>query len=85
MTASDRVREEMGRFREALPRLLPELEGRWVVFRDGEVVSVHDDEEQAYRAAVEQFGPAGGQVIARVEPERTVPLSAAVLYQRAAR
>ena len=30
----------MGRFREALPRLLSELEGRWVVFQGGAVVSV---------------------------------------------
>ena len=85
MTTADRVREEMGRFREALPRLLSELEGRWVVFRDGEVVSVHDDEEQAYIAGMERFGPDGGQVIALVVPERVVPVSAAVLYQRAAR
>lgn len=42
---AERVREEMRRFEASLPRLMPLYRDRWVVFRDGNVVSVHDGEE----------------------------------------
>jgi hypothetical protein len=82
MTTAERVRQEMRRFEASLPRLMPLYAGRWVVFRDGNVVSVHDTEELAYRAGLETFGRHGGHVIARVAEPRVVPLSAAVAYQK---
>ena len=48
----------------SLPRLKPLYADRWVVFRDGEVASVHDSEEDAYRAGLARFGRQGGHVIA---------------------
>jgi len=72
----------MRRFEASLPRLKPLYADRWVVFRDGEVVSVHDSEEDAYRAGLAKFGRRGGQVIAKVADQIAVPLSAAVVYQK---
>ena len=59
MNTAERVRQEMRRFEASLPRLLPLYADRWVVFRDGEVVSVHDTEELAYRAGLQRFGRHG--------------------------
>lgn len=80
MNTAERVRQEMRRFEASLPRLLPLYADRWVVFRDGEVVSVHDTEELAYLAGLQRFGRHGGHVIAKVAEQRAVPLSAAVTY-----
>ena len=80
MSTAERVRQEMRRFEASLPRLLPLYADRWVVFRDGEVVSVHDTEELAYLAGLQRFGRHGGHVIAKVAEQRAVPLSAAVTY-----
>jgi len=79
---AERVRQEMRRFEASLPRLMPLYADRWVVFRDGDVVSVHDDEEAAYRAGIAKFGRHGGHVVAQVAEQRVVPLSAAIAYQR---
>ena len=80
MSTTERVRQEMRRFEASLPRLLPLYADRWVVFRDGEVVSVHDTEELAYLAGLQRFGRHGGHVIAKLAEQRAVPLSAAVTY-----
>lgn len=71
----------MRRFEASLPRLMPLYADRWVVFWDGEVVSVHDTEELAYRAGLEKFGRHGGHVIAKVAAQHAVPLSASVAYR----
>lgn len=55
MNTAERVRQEMRRFEASLPRLLPLYADRWVVFRDGEVVSVHDTEELAYLAGLQRL------------------------------
>jgi hypothetical protein len=81
MSTIERVRQEMRRFEASLPRLKPLYADRWVVFRDGDVVSAHDTEEQAYRAGLATFGRHGGHVVAKVADPRTVPLSAAVAYR----
>jgi len=81
MNTTERVRQEMRRFEASLPRLLPLHADRWVVFRDGEVASVHDTEELAYRAGLAKFGRHGGHVIARVAEQRTVPLTASAGYR----
>ena len=69
------VMEEMERFRAALPELLKTLPGKWVVFKDGEVRSVHDDEDAAFLAGMQAFGRDGGHVVACIEPERVWPVS----------
>ena len=66
MTSADKVLEEAQRFYEKLPELLVELQGKWVVFLDGEVRSVHDDENSAYEVATATFGPEIAFVIAQV-------------------
>jgi hypothetical protein len=44
MSTTEQVRREMRRFEASLPRLMTLYRDRWVVFRDGEVVSAHDTE-----------------------------------------
>jgi hypothetical protein len=61
-----RVSLEARRFRKSLRDLVPRYPDKWVVFRDGKVVSVHDSAEQAYVAGVKLFGPYGGNIIALV-------------------
>lgn len=82
MNTAERVRQEMRRFEASLPRLMPLYADRWVVFRDGDIVSLHDTEEQAYRAGLEAFGRHGGHVVAKVAEKRVIPLSAVVAYQK---
>jgi hypothetical protein len=81
MNTAERVRQEMRGFEASVPRLKPLYADRWVVFRDGEVVSAHDTEEAAYRAGLASFGRHAGHVIAKVAELRVVPLRAAVAYQ----
>jgi hypothetical protein len=80
MTTADRVKEEMARFEAALPGLLQTVRGRWVVFRDGNVVSIHDDARTAYEDGLRRFGPAGGHVVAPVEETQTIPITALVEF-----
>ncbi|MCG8556431.1 MAG: hypothetical protein MJD61_14250 [Proteobacteria bacterium] len=70
------VREESERFYAKLPELLPEMEGKWVVFRDGEVKSTHDDQDAALRTALKEYGMHGGYVIAEVAEVKPAHLSA---------
>ena len=72
----DQVFAETMRFRSVLTSLLSRYEGRWVVFRDGEVASSHDTEEQAYIAGLDRFGPEGAHVIALVRESQVVTLGA---------
>ena len=74
------VLEETKRFRAALPQLLEEHAGAWVVFMNGRVASVHDDHDAAYRAGLAEYGPDATYVVDRVELKRAVPLTAGVLY-----
>jgi len=80
MTVHDQVLEEMKRFEESLDSLMEEYRDKWVVFKDGKVVSAHDTEEDAYRSGIESMGHEGGYVVAQVSPIVTVPISAGVLY-----
>jgi hypothetical protein len=68
----DAVREEMDRFIAALPKLLREIPGKWVVFREGKVQSIHEDQDSAYVAGRRMFGSHGGQVIAQVAEIRPI-------------
>jgi hypothetical protein len=76
------VHEEMQRFREKLPELLKAMPGEWVVFRAGEVVSRHGDEQTAYAGGAQAFGADGGFVVARVVEEHPQPITAGVLFGR---
>lgn len=71
-----RVLAEAASFRAKLPVLLPRYSEQWVVFRDGEVVSAHASEEEAYVAGLDRFGPDGGHVVAVVRGPESVVLSA---------
>lgn len=75
-----RVAKESERFRAEIPQLLAQYGGKWVVFRDGTVVSVHPDEESAYLAGLQRFGLGGGHVVAVVREPEPVLLSAAVAF-----
>lgn len=55
-TIAEKVREEMHRFWAELPELRKRLEGRWVVFYQGEVVSDHATEDDALAAAASRPG-----------------------------
>lgn len=79
-TVSEKVLEETMLFRAALPELLKTHPGKWVVFKDGQVRSVHDDEAHAYESAVKAFGPGSGYVIAPVEETHSTPVTAAVMF-----
>ncbi|MBI5478799.1 MAG: hypothetical protein HY906_08090 [Deltaproteobacteria bacterium] len=75
-----KVLEETERFRAALPELIKQHPGRWVVFRDGQVVSDHATEDEAYRAAVARFGVTGGFVVAPVVEVEPTPVTAGVMF-----
>jgi hypothetical protein len=76
----ERVAKESARFRATIPQLLAQYGGKWVVFRDGAVVSVHPDEESAYVAGLQRFGPGGGHVVAVVREPEVVLLRAAIAF-----
>ena len=57
---------ESKRFHAALPALLSQYRGKWVLFRDGEVQGVFDDDDEAEREAVARFGHDGACVVAPV-------------------
>ena len=75
----EKVLAEMELFKKALPDLLAEYEGKWVVFQDGRVVEAFDDEDEAYVAAVERFGVGSGFLLKQVvEDTGPVPISGGV-------
>lgn len=79
-STADKVLQETLRFRAALPELLKDHPGKWVVFKDGQVQSVHDKEVEAYRAGLEKFGRNGGHVIAPVVEQKPAPVTAGVMF-----
>jgi len=75
------VREESARFRAALPLLLDRYPEKWVVFKDGEVQRVFDDEETAFVEAVRTYGIDTGFVIAQViEDPGPIPITAGIYF-----
>lgn len=77
---TDEVHEEMRRFRAALPQLRETLEGRWVVFYEGKVVSDHATDDECLHAATVNPGEDAPFVVVRVAEEIPVVLSACSLY-----
>lgn len=78
---AERVLQETLRFRAALPELLAKYPGKWVVFKDGKVDSVHDTEELAYTSALRAFGREGGMVVAQVVAQDPRPITAGVMFR----
>ena len=79
-TATEKVLEETHRFHQALPSLLAEHRGRWVVFKDGSVQSEHATEAEAYNSAVQTFGRDAGFVVAQITEISPTPITAGVLF-----
>ena len=71
----DAVMAEALRFRSMIPTLMPVHRDRWVVFREGQVHSVHATEEEAFVAGLDRFGPLGGHIVAVVRPVEPIALS----------
>ena len=83
MGSYEQVKAESERFYKALPALMEKYHHRWVVFRDGELVSDHATEEEAFKDALGRFGPSGGFVVAPVEDVHATPVTAGVLFGHA--
>jgi len=71
----DAVLAETLTFRSMIPALLPDYRDRWVVFREGQVHSIHATEEEAFVAGLDRFGPSGGHIVAVVRPVEPIALS----------
>ncbi|MGH9399496.1 MAG: hypothetical protein ACRD00_03945 [Thermoanaerobaculia bacterium] len=77
LLAVARVKKETRRFRAVLPDLCAQHPGKWVVFRDGKVHSLHSNPDKAFRAGLDAFGREGGQVIAQILELPTTPAGTA--------
>lgn len=75
---------EIARYQAALPGLLadPAIAGRWVVFFQGRVAYIDDDDKRAYDWAVDHLGYYAPFVFARVEPPRVVKVGGAMLTRK---
>lgn len=71
----ERVFVESRQFRAMLSTLIPEYGGKWVVFRDGQVQSVHDTEDEAFVAGLQRFGADGAFIIPQVREVEPVLMS----------
>lgn len=75
------VLEESRRFRRQLPELLQQIPGRWVMYKDGRVQSVHDAPGEAYAEGLRRYGLHGGFVVSQVVAEtRPAPLTASLAF-----
>ncbi len=72
--------EETLRFEKAVPGLLAELAGKWVVFKDGKVEVVCESEREAYAAGLERFGVSGAHIVACVAEPKPRMISAAARF-----
>ena len=82
-TAIDRVRAETARFRARLPELLQNIPGRWVIFRDGEVVADFLTEKEAHDEAVARYGTGDGFLVVQIEEEQPRTVSPLFIYKLA--
>lgn len=80
MEVAAKVLEETKRFQANLPELMKELEGRWVLYKDGRVTAVFQTEDEAFKAGLETFGLDGGHIVICVEPMDPIPLSAGIMF-----
>ncbi|GEM_PF-2851229 len=64
---------EVARYRALLPELLSgDSAGRWVVFKDGAVQSVHEGGYEAWRNGTRRFGMGAPFVVSRVEAREPI-------------
>lgn len=75
-----KVLEQTLLFRAALPGLLEEHRGEWVVFHEGSVRSMHATIREAYAAAINELGPDAGFVVAPIEEVRPSPIYTGVIF-----
>ena len=54
--------------------LLRQYEGKYVLFRDGQVQSLHDTQEEAFTAGVRKYGRDGVFLARKVSGESLIPL-----------
>ena len=62
------LREEENALETQLTGLLPKHANKFVVFKDGSVVSIHATYSEAFAAAVERFGPETLVLITQIKP-----------------
>ena len=73
MTVQDGLAAEMTRYERRLPELLASTNcGRWVVFKDGAVQSVHEGGYEAWRTGTRQFGFGASFVVSRVQQREPI-------------
>lgn len=82
LTVRDKVLEQTRKFLAALPGLLDGHRGRWVVYLDG-IRGEYATRDEAYAAAVKEFGGDGGFVVAPVTEVSPTPITAGVIYSHA--
>lgn len=68
------VAENSARFRAALPELIKEHRGEWVIFRDGQPAGFYPSAMDAYLTAVRRFGEDGGFAMHRVDLRELEPI-----------
>jgi hypothetical protein len=76
----DVVLRETLKFRQMLPILMLSHAGKWVLFKDEHVVSLHATETEAFEAGVSTFGYEGGFVVALVAKPGPTPINAAAAF-----
>lgn len=74
---TDRLDRDRKSFEEALPRLLGEHKGEYVLFADGEVVGLYPNYDAAFSDALSRFGSDGVFLIQPIIDEPPQPISIA--------
>lgn len=60
-------------YRNQLPNLLPQHEGKWALIIDDGNLLVCDSEEEATRIGFETYGKVNDFFVTRIEPEKSQP------------
>lgn len=68
------IADERAAFEKVVDGLLEDHEGEIVVFK-GEPIAFFDEYDDAYREAMNRFGPGGGALVTRVAPSNLEPIS----------
>jgi hypothetical protein len=75
ITVSFTIEQEQAAFDQQLPELLKVHAGKFVLFKDGQLVGVYATDEAAYAVGIKRFGPDAVFLVARVEKPRLNPVS----------
>jgi hypothetical protein len=79
--AEETIKAQYDRFLVALPSLLHDHRGEWVVWFDGEALAFHPDEDAAETWAFGHLSPDAGFVIAPVAEPRPIALSGLAMFR----